>query len=743
MVKIEGYVERIVYRNEDNGYTVMTVVEDNEEYTCVGIVQFINEGEYIEIEGEMSTHASYGEQVSISSYAIKAPEDEIAIIRYLGSGAIKGIGPKMADRIVSKFKENTFKIIEEEPERLAEIKGISQRLAMEIATQLEEKRDMRKALIFLQQFGISLNLAIKIYNKYGLDTFTIVKTNPYKLADDINGIGFKIADEIAEKAGIDKNSDFRIKSCILYVLSQAAAGGHAYLPKEELIGYAVNMLGIEIEDIEKYLVDLVFEKKLVVKDKINVYAANFYYTELNTAKMLIDLDIKEEIDEAKILKQLENIEKANKTELDKMQRDAIVASMKNGISVITGGPGTGKTTTINTLIKMFEREGLEILLAAPTGRAAKRMSEATGFTAQTIHRLLEINGAPDDSTSVAMRFEKNEENPLEADVIIIDEMSMVDMFLMNALLKAVSVGTRLVLVGDVDQLPSVGAGNVLRDIIKSGRFSVVMLTKIFRQEEQSHIVLNAHKINKGEQISLDNKSKDFLFVRKQTANDVIDATVKLVKEKLPEYVGCDKMEVQVLTPMRKGVLGVENLNIILQKNLNPPSPNKNEKEIGGGIFREGDKVMQIKNNYQLEWEIRGMHGIAVEKGLGVFNGDMGKIILVNNYAEYLEVEFDDGKCVMYPFKQLDELELAYAATIHKSQGSEYPAIVFPALTGPAVLMNRNLLYTCVTRAKQCVTIVGVASTIQGMIGNCNEQKRYSGLSDRIGELSSVKEGVFE
>lgn len=739
MVKIEGYVERIVYRNEDNGYTVMTVVEDNEEYTCVGIVQFINEGEYIEVEGEMSTHASYGEQVSISSYTIKAPEDEIAIIRYLGSGAIKGIGPKMADRIVSKFKENTFKIIEEEPERLAEIKGISQRLAMEIATQLEEKRDMRKALIFLQQFGISLNLAIKIYNKYGLDTFTIVKTNPYKLADDINGIGFKIADEIAEKAGIDKNSDFRIKSCILYVLSQAAAGGHAYLPKEELIGYAVNMLGIEIEDIEKYLVDLVFEKRLVVKDKMNVYAANFYYTELNTAKMLIDLDVKEEINEAKILKQLENIEKANKTELDKMQRDAIVASMKNGISVITGGPGTGKTTTINTLIKMFEREGLEILLAAPTGRAAKRMSEATGFTAQTIHRLLEINGAPDDSTSVAMRFEKNEENPLEADVIIIDEMSMVDMFLMNALLKAVSVGTRLVLVGDVDQLPSVGAGNVLRDIIKSKRFSVVMLTKIFRQEEQSHIVLNAHKINKGEQISLDNKSKDFLFVRKQTANDVIDATVKLVKEKLPEYVGCDKMEVQVLTPMRKGVLGVENLNIILQKSLNPPSPNKNEKEIGGGIFREGDKVMQIKNNYQLEWEIRGMHGIAVEKGLGVFNGDMGKIILVNNYAEYLEVEFDDGKCVMYPFKQLDELELAYAATIHKSQGSEYPAIVFPALTGPAVLMNRNLLYTCVTRAKQCVTIVGVASTVQGMIGNCNEQKRYSGLADRIKELTHIEE----
>ncbi len=738
MVKIEGYVERIVYRNEDNGYTVMTVMEDNEEYSCVGIVQFVNEGEYIEIEGEMETHTSYGEQVKITSYNIKAPEDEIAIIRYLGSGAIKGIGPKMADRIVAKFKENTFKIIEEEPERLAEIKGISTRMAMEIATQLEEKRDMRKALIFLQQFGISLNLAIKIYNKYGLETFTIVKTNPYKLAEDINGIGFKIADEIAEKAGIDRNSDFRIKSCILYVLSQAATGGHAYLPKEELVGYAVNMLGIDIEDIENYLVDLVMDKKVVVKNKSDVYAANFYYTELNIAKMLIDLDIKEDIDEEKILKRLENIEKQEKTELDKMQRDAIVTAMKNGISVITGGPGTGKTTTINTLIKMFEREGLSILLAAPTGRAAKRMSEATGFEAQTIHRLLEINGSPDDS-GASMRFERNEENPLEIDVIIIDEMSMVDMFLMNALLKAITIGTRLVLVGDVDQLPSVGAGNVLRDIIGCNKFNVVMLTKIFRQEEQSSIVLNAHKINKGEQISLDNKSKDFLFVRKPSAAEVIDATVKLVRDKLPQYVGCHKTEVQVLTPMRKGVLGVENLNIILQKNLNPPSPSKNEKEIGGGIFREGDKVMQIKNNYQLEWEIRGMHGIAVEKGLGVFNGDMGKIILVNTYAEYLEVEFDDGKIVMYPFKQLDELELAYAATIHKSQGSEYPAIVFPALTGPAVLMNRNLLYTCVTRAKKCVTIVGVPSTVQGMINNCNEQKRYSGLTERILELSGGKE----
>ncbi len=741
MVKIEGYVERIVYRNEDNGYTVMTVMEDNEEYSCVGIVQFINEGEYIEIEGEMETHASYGEQVKITSYNIKAPEDEIAIIRYLGSGAIKGIGPKMADRIVARFKENTFKIIEEEPERLAEIKGISVRMAMEIATQLEEKRDMRKALIFLQQFGISLNLAIKIYNKYGIDTFTIVKTNPYKLAEDINGIGFKIADEIAEKAGIDRNSDFRIKSCILYVLSQAAGGGHAFLPKEELVGYAVNMLGIDIEDIENYLVDLVMEKKVVVKNKSDVYAANFYYTELNIAKMLLDLYIKETVDEEKILKRLESIEKQENTELDKMQRDAVVTAMRNGISIITGGPGTGKTTTINTLIKMFEREGLSILLAAPTGRAAKRMSEATGFEAQTIHRLLEINGSPDEG-GASMRFERNEENPLETDVIIIDEMSMVDMFLMNALLKAITVGTRLVLVGDVDQLPSVGAGNVLRDIIGCDRFNVVMLTKIFRQEEQSSIVLNAHRINKGEQISLDNKSKDFLFVRKPSAAEVIEATVKLVREKLPQYVGCHKTEVQVLTPMRKGVLGVENLNVILQKNLNPPSPSKNEKEIAGGIFREGDKVMQIKNNYQLEWEIRGMHGIAVEKGMGVFNGDMGRIVLVNTYAEYLEVEFDDGKIVMYPFKQLDELELAYAVTIHKSQGSEYPAIVFPALTGPAVLMNRNLLYTCVTRAKKCVTIVGVPTTVQAMISNCNEQKRYSGLTERILELSGGKEDVI-
>lgn len=742
---VEGYVEKIVYRNSDNGYTVLSVSGDGDEITCVGTFQYINEGEYVVLEGHYTTHASYGEQLSVEKYEIKVPEDEQAVVRYLGSGAIKGVGPALADRIVRRFKDDTFRIIEEEPERLSEVKGISKRLAMEIASQLEEKKDMRKAMIFLQQYGISMSLAVKIYNQYGQNVYKIIRENPYKLADDISGVGFKIADEIAEKAGISRDSDFRIKSAIQYVLSVAGANGHACLPMEELEKMSAELLILQGIDMEKYLTDMQMDKRIVIKKREDengqikqmVYSSHYYYTELNIASMLSELNIRDCIPKERILKKLSGIEDATGIELDELQRQAVIEAVNSGIMIITGGPGTGKTTTINTIIKMFEAEGMEILLGAPTGRAAKRMTEATGTPAQTIHRMLELNGVPDDTSTVAMRFEKNEQNPLEADAVIIDEMSMVDMFLMHALLKAIPVGTRLILVGDVNQLPSVGPGNVLKDIIASNIFNVVMLTKIFRQEHQSDIVLNAHKINAGESVSLDNNSRDFLFVRRPDANQVIGATLTLVKEKLPKYVGADVNEVQVLTPMRKGVLGVENLNVVLQQYLNPKDDRKREYETNSGVFREGDKVMQVKNNYQLEWEMRTSRGVVIEHGVGVFNGDTGIIKNINTYMENMEIEFDDGKFVLYSFKQTDELELAYAVTIHKSQGSEYPAVVLPFLTGPKLLMNRNLLYTAVTRAKKCVTIVGSGEAVNEMIQNVNEQKRYSGLTDRLKEIDAM------
>lgn len=742
MAVIEGYVEKIVYRNEENGYTVLSLVNDGEEITCVGTFQYIGEGECLEAEGEYIEHPMYGEQLKVSRYEIKAPEDTAAIERYLASGAVKGIGAVMAARIVRRFKGDTFRIIEEEPERLTEIKGISQKKAMEIADQMEEKKDMRKAMIFLQEYGITSSLAVKIYNQYGPELYAVLKQNPYRLADDIQGVGFKIADEIASRIGIHADSDFRIKSGILYSLMQAAAAGHVYLPLAELTSCTKELLVLKIDSIEKYVMDLAIDKRVVLKEKEGstvVYAASYYYMELNSARLLHDLNIEDRVSEQVIEKKLTVIEKEAGIELDELQRQAVAEAAKHGLLVITGGPGTGKTTTINAIIKYFESEYQEVLLAAPTGRAAKRMTEATGCEAKTIHRLLELNGGKSDAVSSAV-FERNEQNPLEADVIIIDEMSMVDISLMNALLKAVNVGTRLILVGDVNQLPSVGPGNVLKDIIHSGAFPVVCLTKIFRQATQSDIVVNAHKINRGEPVELNNHSKDFLFLRRDDVNVIISVIITLIQKKLPGYVDAREMDIQVLTPMRKGQLGVERLNGILQQYLNPPAPDKKEKELANGVFREGDKVMQIKNNYQLEWELRGSYGIAVERGAGIFNGDMGIIRQINEFAELLTVEFDEGKFVEYSFKQLEELELAYAITIHKSQGSEYPAVILPLLTGPQMLMNRNLLYTAVTRAKKCVCLVGSTDTFYEMAANQREQRRYSGLCDRIREIK--EESIF-
>ena len=723
---ITGYIDHIIFRNEDNGYTVMVLkgVSEEDELTCVGSFPVVTQGASVELEGNFTQHPVYGKQFQAVRLTEKMPEDALAMERYLGSGAIKGIGAALAGRIVRHFGDDTFQIVENEPERLSEVKGISEKKAREIAMQIAEKSDMRKAMMFLQKYGISLNLGAKIYQKYGETVYSVLQENPYRLADDISGVGFKIADEIAYRIGIHTDSDYRIKSGMVYTLLQATGEGHVYLPKDELFQRAAELLGVDSSYMEKHLVDLAMDRKIVQKeqgDQILIYPAQYYYLELNTARMLRELDIFCPEDEKIVERRIVQIEKETGTVLDEMQKKAVQEAAGHGLLILTGGPGTGKTTTINAIIRYFEGEGAEIRLAAPTGRAAKRMTEATGYEAQTIHRLLELSGMPeDDREGQPIHFERNAENPLETDVIIIDEMSMVDIHLIHSLLMAVTAGTRLILVGDENQLPSVGPGNVLRDIIRSGQFPVVELKKIFRQASESDIVVNAHKINKGEQVEINNKSRDFFFLKRYDADIIIRVVIALIQEKLPKYVEAKPFEIQVLTPMRKGLLGVERLN-------------KKEKEIGQGLFREGDKVMQVRNNYQLEWEIRGRYGIPIEKGVGVFNGDTGIIKTINEFAETAEVEFEDGRWAEYSFKQLDELELAYAVTIHKSQGSEYPAVIIPLLSGPRMLMNRNLLYTAVTRARKCVTVVGSEETFRDMIRNEKQQRRYSSLDQRIQE----------
>lgn len=740
---VTGYIDHIIFRNEDNGYTVMVLkgIEDEDELTCVGSFPVVTQGASVELEGNFTQHPVYGKQFQASRLTEKMPEDALAMERYLGSGAIKGIGAALAARIVRHFGEDTLRIVEEEPERLAEVKGISEKKAREIAMQVAEKSDMRKAMMFLQKYGISLNLGAKIYQKYGDSVYSVLQENPYRLADDISGVGFKIADEIAYRIGIHTDSDYRIKSGMIYTLLQATGEGHVYLPKEELFQRAAELLGVDSSYMEKHLVDLAMDRKIIQKEQdgqILIYPAQYYYLELNTARMLQELDIFCPEDEKMVARRIAQIEKETGTVLDEMQKRAVQEAAEHGLLVLTGGPGTGKTTTINAIIRYFEGEGAELRLAAPTGRAAKRMTETTGYEAQTIHRLLELSGMPeDDREGQPIHFERNAENPLDADVIIIDEMSMVDIHLMHSLLMAVTAGTRLILVGDENQLPSVGPGNVLHDIIRSAQFPVVELKKIFRQASESDIVVNAHKINKGEQVELNNKSRDFFFLKRYDADIIIRVVIALIQEKLPKYVEAKPFEIQVLTPMRKGLLGVDRLNQILQRYLNPPDPSRKEKEIGQGLFREGDKVMQVRNNYQMEWEIRGRYGIAIEKGVGVFNGDTGIIRTINDFSETAEIEFEDGRWAEYSFKQLDELELAYAVTIHKSQGSEYPAVIIPLLSGPRMLMNRNLLYTAVTRARKCVTVVGSEETFREMIKNEKQQRRYSSLDLRIREKGAL------
>ena len=735
MEVIEGYVDHIIFRNEDNGYTVFVLNTKEDEVTCVGSLPIIDEGQALELNGTYTTHASYGEQFKLDSYRFITPQDEMAMERYLGSGAIKGIGSALAGRIVRRFKEDTFRIIEEEPERLAEVKGISERGARQIAAQVMEKRDVRDAFLFLTGYGISGNLAVKLYQRYGHDIYRVIRENPYQIADDVSGVGFRIADEIARKAGIEADSDFRIRSGIFYTLTRATSEGHVYLPEAELKKRVCQLLDLDVEDLSGYLTDLAIDRKVIVRledEERKVYASSLYYLELNTAKMLCDLNIEEKTDEKAALKKIRRIEDKLDCTLDDLQRQAVLYALQRGVLVLTGGPGTGKTTTINTMIEYFLSEGMEIALAAPTGRAAKRMTEATGFEAKTIHRLLEVEGSSEEGSGA---FGKNAQEPLEADVIIIDEMSMVDIFLMHALVSAIVPGTRLILVGDASQLPSVGPGCVLGDIIASGICQVVRLTTIFRQARESDIVVNAHRINRGEHMVLDNKSRDFFFLKRDNADVIISIVIRLIAEKLPGYVHASPSEIQVLTPTRKGLLGVERLNRILQKYLNPADLSKEEYMHDDRILRTGDKVMQIKNNYQLEWEVYGKYGVVKDRGTGVFNGDIGTVTGISVPEETLTVCYDEERYVTYPFSGLDELELAYAVTIHKSQGSEYPAVVIPLLAGPAMLMNRNLLYTAVTRAKSCVTIVGDPAVYDRMIDNTQQQKRYTSLKRRLLEVN--------
>lgn len=742
MEHLEGYVDHIRFRNENNGYTVLSLDVEDDEETVVGLFPFLNEGEYISMEGEYVDHPVHGPQFQMKTYEITAPDDIHSMERYLGSGAIKGVGPATAKKIVKKFKMDTFRIIEEEPERLAEIKGITDKKAQMIAVEFNEKQEMRHAMMFLSGYGINNNLAVKIYKEYGDHLYTIIQENPYRMTDDIAGVGFKIADEIAKKVGIGSDSDYRIISGIFYTLMQALNEGHIYLPKHILCRNAAYILGVEEEAIEEHLLGMMIDKKIVIveEEEIRIYGAAQYHMEVNTARMLCDLNLHYDVSVSEIETMIAGIEEAEQITFANKQKEAIEAIASHSIVILTGGPGTGKTTTINGMIQYFEREGLDIRLAAPTGRAAKRMTEATGYEAMTIHRLLEINGeAERDLNHGGMPFERNSANPLETDVVIIDEMSMVDLYLMKALLQAMVPGTRLVMVGDANQLPSIGAGNVLKDMISSKEFKVVELNQIFRQEEGSHIVRNAHLIHQGRTVELDNKSRDFFFLQRNSVQDVLGVLVYLVRDKLPAYVNAEPYDIQILTPMRKGELGVERLNQVMQQYLNPPDKEKKEKDTSFGVFREGDKVMQIKNNYQQEWEIRNKKGFTVDKGVGVFNGDIGIITEINDFTEKVTVVFDDTREVQYGYASLDELELAYAITIHKSQGSEYPAVVMPLLTGPRVLFHRNLLYTGVTRARNCLTIVGDRGTLFSMIQNVNEQRRYSTLTKRIQEIAGESE----
>ena len=808
MTAYKGFVSHIVYRNEENSYTVFELTltgsdngnragSDNgnstgsspagsadqpdsselgDVMTCVGYPVSISEGESCVVEGVYTTHPVYGEQLRVRSYRMIAPENAQAMYRYLAAGSIKRIGPAMAARIIKMFGDDTLRVMEEEPEKLARVKGISLNIAREIGAQMEDKKHLRDAMIFLQKYGIGSAHASRIWQTYGMGLYEIMKTNPYRLAEDIRGIGFATADEIARRIGIRADSEYRIRSGLLYNLFMASGEGHSFLPRDILLKRTGELLRLPPDEVLLQMENLAIEGRLKIRwsgearSEAEVYLTGVYRREQEIARMLLDLDArlrgsaKDKAGLRKMEDRISALEKEEKITLDPLQRKAVLEAASNAVLLISGGPGTGKTTTINTIIRFFKGEKLEVVLAAPTGRAARRMSEATGYPAMTIHRLLGVRspedsdpgegGFPDAGREYSAGgsagekqggfsyFERGKDNPIKADVVIIDEMSMVDMNLFHALLMAVPAGARLVMVGDVNQLPSVGPGCVLQDLIESGSFHTIMLRHIFRQASESDIVMNAHRILEGTSLPMDNKSRDFFFLERDQVPVIYKHTVQLIRQMLPGYVGCRPEDIQVLTPMRRGNLGVARLNEVLQSVLNPPAAGKREHEDHDTVFREGDKVMQTRNNYSIEWEIRGNFGIPVEQGTGIFNGDFGRIMEIDPGRKVMTVCFDDARMVEYQFSDLEDLDLAYAITVHKSQGSEYPAVILPLLSGPSGLFNRNLLYTAVTRARKCVVMLGSRGAVDRMIANTQRTHRYTGLRERILEMGDGKDGGF-
>ena len=730
---IKGTVKRIYFEKRETGYKAVLISGEEDDDTVVGKMPDVSVGDTIEATGSYIDHPRFGIQFKADSYRIIPPSDSQAMERYLSSGAVAGVGEKLAARIVARFGDDTFRIIEEEPERLSEIKGISKRKAMEIAVSMEEKRDLRDAMVTMSGLGISQSMAVKIYDNYGPGYIDIIRANPYKLAEDIRGIGFKTADDIAAKQGMDPGSSDRCQAGLLYCLMEGAGEGHCYLPAEALVADTERLLGDGHGDIGGSLDGLVHSGK-VKRDGDRIYLPAFYFAELACARMLCEKNIPMLKDlpglDEKIDRDVERIAAENGMYTDPLQISAVRECIKNGLFILTGGPGTGKTTTINMIIGYFMNQGLKIALAAPTGRAAKRMTEATGYEATTIHRLLGVTGIPDQSEGSVI-FQKNADDPLEADVIIIDEMSMVDIMLFKALLSAVPISSRLVLVGDASQLPSVGPGCVLNDICACDFFKVVKLEKIFRQDETSNIVINAHKIDRGEHITLSSSVKDFIFLERDDPAVIRQTIGWMISDKLPEYLHCGSFDLQVLTPGKKGSLGVAELNRFLQQVLNPPADSRKEYMYGDTLFREGDKVMQTRNDYKMEWSTDEKLASLSQTGTGVFNGDLGRIKSIDEAGRILTVLFDDGRVARYPFSELDELDLSYAMTIHKSQGSEYPAVIIPILDPSPLLVYRNLLYTGITRARSCVVLLGSSETINRMIDTKGSNDRYSSFTDRL------------
>lgn len=738
LLSFYGVVETIIYHNDENGYCVFLLVDDfGEEIVCVTYIASLKPSEYLNVTGTFKSHKNYGEQLVVKTLEKVLPSQVQGIENYLASGIIKGIGKATAKKIVKKFKEDTFTVIEQQCERLTEIKGISMAKAFEINKQFLEQNEMLAVMMFLQKFGISQAFANRIFKKYKTRTIDVVKNNPYILVEDISGIGFKLADEIAFNIGIKGDSPYRIKAGIKYIINQSVSNGNVFINYGLLVEQTCDLLGVSDTLIEEEMLQLTISGEIVkkkVREKDVVYLSGYFYAENYIAKRLINLS-QSVNDKSKMSYLIDEIEKENATNLATLQKKAVLETLKKGVLVITGGPGTGKTTTINTIIKTFELLDNEILLASPTGRASKRLTETTNRQAQTIHRLLGATFS-DDTNRVAS-FDKNEENPLECDVLIIDECSMIDTLLMYNLLKAVADGTRVILVGDVDQLPSVSAGNVLRDIINSNVIPVIKLTEIFRQAKASDIVVNAHKINTGEMPVFKNANTDFFFVERHNITDVVTTISDLVSTRLPKFLSCDGVrDIQVLTPTRKTSIGVSNLNEVLQNRFNPKSKTKRERHFKNGVIREGDKVMQIKNNYNLPYEIK-VNNKFVEDGVGVFNGDEGYVHKIDLEKEELIVIFDDKRYVKYDFSIVEELDLSYAITVHKSQGSEYKAIVLPIHSGPPMLLTRNLLYTGVTRGRELVVIVGTKTAISNMINNNKVFSRNSSIDVYLQEIYSI------